>query len=98
MPEWKDTDLLTAADVAKLLGVTSEATVERMVEDRTCPKPTLFGKQKRWRWGVIRQWMDAVEFIQLHGLQIPTNFDKTAQNGTNGNSEENEDCDRPKKR
>lgn len=105
-PEWNDDDLLTAAELAKHLGYESEKSIERMVEERTCPRPTKYGRKRYWRFGIIRKWKEAVEFMQQHGVVLPsendgqneTDTDTNGNSGTSTDNARNEDCDRPKKR
>lgn len=78
----QDNDLLSHTDLARYLGV-SEKTLERMVADRSCPKPVTISKQERWRWQTIRRWIEAVEFVQSHNIVIRTNSDKDGQSETN---------------
>lgn len=66
-----DNDLLSIIDLAKYLGGISERTVERMIDDRLCPRPLILTSQRMWRWGTIKRWLEAVEFLQQNNLLLP---------------------------
>lgn len=66
--------------MARLFAV-DERTVDRMVADRLLPRPVKYGRQPRWRWGLIRRWMEATEFLQGLGVELPPEDDEPARKG-----------------
>lgn len=74
--EWHDTDLLSIVDLAKYLGGVSERTIERMIDDRICPRPLVLTKPQMWRWVTVRRWLEAVEFLQQNNLVLPSAEEK----------------------
>jgi predicted DNA-binding transcriptional regulator AlpA len=67
VPDWTDYDVLSFADVARRFGIT-DRTLRRWTDDGYFPRATTFGRQIGWRWGQIRRWMKATEFLQGLGL------------------------------
>lgn len=64
-----DEDLLDAADFAKYLGISARQLRDR-VRARKVPRPVRYAGGPRWKWRVIRQWTEAVEFFRLHNLEL----------------------------
>ncbi len=97
-----DFDLLLKADICKMFNV-DERTVERMVSERLMPRPTKYGKQVRWRWGIIRKWMEATETLQGMGVILPDDEvcqspSNTVDSPTIGDSDQNGSSNRPTRR
>jgi hypothetical protein len=53
--------------------------MRRWISGGYFPRPTMFGRQQGWRWGQIRRWMQATEFLQGLGITrlIPPDDDET---------------------
>lgn len=67
MADRSDYDLLTINEVARVFPV-DEKTLRRWIEDGYFPAATVFGRQPRWRWAMVKRWMEATEFLQGMGL------------------------------
>lgn len=52
-------------EIASRLGV-SPRTVWKLVGEGKLPAPLSVGRQKRWRWGTVQQWIEAAESEALH--------------------------------
>lgn len=78
MADRSDYDLLTASEVARVFPV-DEKTLRRWIDDGYFPGPTVYGRQSRWRWGMVKRWMEATEFLQGLGLTrlVPPDEDGT---------------------
>ena len=65
--ERDDTEWMTHTEVAKLWPI-SEDTLRKWVREGYFPRPTVFGRQQRWRWKTIRLWIEATEYLQSIGV------------------------------
>jgi predicted DNA-binding transcriptional regulator AlpA len=75
-----DNTLLTVADLAKMLQL-SQRRVREMVLEGECPSPFKLGGAVRWRWGTIRKWVEAVEFLTAMRQGKTTETRKAAKSG-----------------
>ncbi len=79
LPEWTTRtidapagDLLTATEVARLLGV-SEDTLKRLISEGEFPSPLLIGKQTQvWDWEAIAYYRLRIRFASRMAESKPT--------------------------
>lgn len=60
-------DILTTLDICRTYAI-DERTLRRWIDGKYFPRPTMFGRRKGWRRGLIRRYMEATEFLQGLGL------------------------------
>jgi excisionase family DNA binding protein len=56
-------ELLTKDEVAKYLNVSVD-TLDRMIDEGDFPGPTKIGKQSRYRWGTVDEFLKALALVQ----------------------------------